>query len=307
MTYGLNDRAKRMAGRNKPPMFVKHQILGMLTRWSQQHFAKGLISLTERRVQIKITHTDLVVISYLLLEFMNQSTGVCLPNQATIAERIGCSRYTVNKAIRKWRILGVLGIVRRTCIKPSTGHKFPINTSCFYHLTKNIYKRLRHALEQKFPYMMDGYHKKLNGNYRYQSNHQAHNQSHNQGDLPLFDKKHPTDYAIKQDTERIKPEQPSSEQPIRGFSVHVKKLNSMTGTSDDVMNVSEPLPEPRDEKAQKLQAMFAYFDNRNAKVQPKEQAAEERFAPSDAMMAFREAQTQHLAPSDAMAAFRENK
>lgn len=204
MSHTLSGRAKKLVGRNKPPLFLKHQILGMLTRWSQNHYAKGLRTLNNRVVIIRITHADLAVISFLLLEFMNQETGLCLPNQGTIAQRIGVSRNTVNKAVKKWKTLGVLGVIKRKCIKPSTGKDFPINTSCFYHLTKNIYKRLRHALSQKFSFIYDFTidSKKLNVKYQKPFRNNA---------LPLFDTSDDIGHQIDHDTEQIR-------QPIQGLS-----------------------------------------------------------------------------------------
>lgn len=219
--YRLSERAKRLTGRNKPSLFLKQQILGMLTRWSTNHYAKGLRTLSNRLVNIRITHADLAVISYLLLEFMNQETGVCLPNQGTIAERIGVSRYTVNKSIRKWRILGVLGVVRRKCFKPSTGKNFPVNTSCFYYLTKNLFKRLSHTLQSKVRFL-----------HQFVAECKKLNPWKKPFTMPLFDTSYNTGHEIKQHSELIEHENDEKWQE----KLHKAPIIEKSGLSlDDLM------------------------------------------------------------------------
>lgn len=103
---------------------------------------------------ISFTRLDHAVMNFLLLNFMNTKTGLCLPNQSTIAKLVGCSRQRVNKAIAKWRKIGVLGVVKRKCRKPSTGIAYPVYTSCFYYLTKGIYKRLQMAIKSKAAHLV---------------------------------------------------------------------------------------------------------------------------------------------------------
>lgn len=148
----IKGRTETLAKRNKVPTFLKHQMIGMLTNWTLEHTKRGIRG--NNGEFIHFTVSDFKVIAYLILKFMNQKTGACYPNQATIGAKVNLSRRRVCEAIGKWRRVGVLGVVKRKCLKPSTGKSYPLNTSCFYHLTKNIYNRLKHAIDNKFAFLL---------------------------------------------------------------------------------------------------------------------------------------------------------
>jgi hypothetical protein len=102
---------------------------------------------------IRITLTDTLTLRAVFIDFMNEDTGLCIPKQQTIADKIGKTREAVNKSIQKWVKLGVLGtIARYRYQKTQNQHsecEAPKRVASLYFIKGNLLSRISDAIKNK--------------------------------------------------------------------------------------------------------------------------------------------------------------
>jgi len=88
-----------------------------------------------------ITRTFLEVAKALLFGFHNSKSGRCFPSYEAIAEKAGCARSTVHKAIRALEDAGILTWIHRLAHWRDANHKRRVvrtSNAYFFNLTERV-------------------------------------------------------------------------------------------------------------------------------------------------------------------------